>query len=512
MGWVQNRRRFDQNITMIALVEDYASLLGQDTSDLDIEYSGPRLLSILHPDLVFPREDAGLFRNLAAVGSLVKLEGRLVVSHHRDDNADPQQQQQQQRVVVLWIESIRLELSSSRPGAIRHVLDLVVEGKLDLQVACHALRIKATDEAASLPTMDATQRQWKANQLVPRLQEVSAATTFQSQSPPTQLFYTKNLEVLAKYQHLLDSHPIHVTTLLEMEQLLLPLSETTTATASNPETTTTKNNLEDRQQPAKNTPFQRTVLPLGIAGSRWQRKKRPQLAWMGERIKQVLQSHPDYGKRPLEILDIGGGKGSLANYLGRTMQDQIRVHVVDICEGAVANGATRAKQWNLPIEFSLADASQHLTMTADVVVALHACGHLSDVALAHAIQRQAGFVIVPCCFHSNHHLQVPLIGTRNGTEKERIQLTVPEWLGIPSEDWKALTLLAEVQSDLTLASQATAIICALRARAVATFVAQQEEQPLTNPDHDDAETVISIQRFPIEFSTRNTVLVGRCRR
>ena len=41
MVWVQSRRRFDHTITIIALVEGYSSLVGQDTRDLDMEYSGP---------------------------------------------------------------------------------------------------------------------------------------------------------------------------------------------------------------------------------------------------------------------------------------------------------------------------------------------------------------------------------------------------------------------------------------------------------------------------------------
>lgn len=233
---------------------------------------------------------------------------------------------------------------------------------------------------------------------------------------------------------------------------------------------------------------------MGLPGSKWQHKKRPQLAWMGEQIQQVLQSHPDYGLRRLRILDIGGGKGSLAHYLGQSMEDHVQVHVVDICEGAVANGANKAERLNLPVDFSLADASQALNVTADVVVALHACGHLSDVALAHALQRQAGFVIVPCCFNSNPQLQIPI--------DSHSQRSVPEWLGIPSEDWSALKRLAEIQGDISLANEAISTICAVRAEAVRS----------TFDSNHSLESLISIKRFPVEFSTRNTVLVGHCRR
>lgn len=183
------------------------------------------------------------------------------------------------------------------------------------------------------------------------------------------------------------------------------------------------------------------------------------------------------------------------------MRDQVQIHVVDICEGAVVNGANKAERLNLPVDFSLADASKALNVTADVVVALHACGHLSDVALAHALHRNAGFVIVPCCFNSNPQLKVPARhrqqddGAGYDTTLNEEQVLVSEWLGLPPEDWSALKLLAEVQGDITLANEAIGILCAVRAQVACNDVSQER---------------VCIKRFPIEFSTRNTVLVGRC--
>ena len=214
--------------------------------------------------------------------------------------------------------------------------------------------------------------------------------------------------------------------------------------------------------------------------TKWQAKKQPQLMWMAHHIRSVITSHPDYGKRTLHILDIGGGKGLLANYLGRLLQN-VQIHVIDIAEGAIANGAMRAKRLKVSVDFQVADASIALDVAADVVIALHACGHLSDVALAHAVQRGAGFVICPCCFRSNPHLRIPI--TRE---------VVEDWLGVPPEDWNALKLIAEVQGDTILQSKATATICALRAHAAS-------QKSLVN---------VSIKSFPIQYSTRNVCLIG----
>ena len=119
----------------------------------------------------------------------------------------------------------------------------------------------------------------------------------------------------------------------------------------------------------------------------------------------------------------------------------------------------------------------------DIVVALHACGHLSDVALAHAIQHEAGFVICPCCFLSNPTLSIPGTGEK-----------VEDFLDIPSSEWWALKYLAEVQGDATLSSEAIHTICAVRADAVS---------------RKSPNCLIDIKSFPIQYSTRNICLVGR---
>jgi hypothetical protein len=509
MGWVQNRRRFDGNITLMALVDDYASLLSQDSSEVEQGFQGTtttqrRLLAIVHPELVSPPV-AGAYRNLAAVGSKVELHGRLILA--KNQHAAPmtsssssfksggggEETTNTPNNMILWVDSIRLEQSSSRSVTIRHLLDLLQQdgAELEREEVFNALLISSTDEADSLLTLDPTQRQWKANELAIRLQEAAAASTMGeastagSYSPRELLVDPRLLKVLEQYSYLTKTHPINATTLQEMEELLL-LPE------SSRKTNTEQTRQQPQPQPQPASGMVRAPLPLGMPGTKWQHKKRPQLVWMGQQIREVLESHPDYGKRRLKILDIGGGKGSLAHYLGQSMQELVQVHVVDICEGAVVNGANKAEKLNLPVDFSLADASQALNVTADVVVALHACGHLSDVALAHALQRDAGFVIVPCCFNSNPQLKIPI----QQDEREEQQVSVSEWLDLPSEDWSALKLLAEVQGDITLANEAIGVLCAIRAQAACDHVSKER---------------VCIKRFPIEFSTRNTVLVGRCR-
>jgi hypothetical protein len=65
-----------------------------------------------------------------------------------------------------------------------------------------------------------------------------------------------------------------------------------------------------------------------------------------------------------------------------------------------------------------------------------------------------------------------------------------------------LKLLAEVQGDIPLASEAIAMVCAVRAEAVTKhLMMRNNHEPVPN---------ISIRSFPIQYSTRNTVLMGMC--
>lgn len=131
------------------------------------------------------------------------------------------------------------------------------------------------------------------------------------------------------------------------------------------------------------------------------------------------------------------------------------------------------------------------------MVALHACGALTDVAMGHAACQGAGFVICPCCFRSNPHLRVS-IPDINGVRK---LVTAEEWLEVDPGRYGDLKQLAELQGDINMASQAMHTICGLRANSIDSF--------WNNSRLQDSKLKISIKTFPIGFSTRNICLVGK---
>ena len=228
--------------------------------------------------------------------------------------------------------------------------------------------------------------------------------------------------------------------------------------------------------------------------SRWQRAKQPQLIWMIDQISNVLTSHPEYRQRKLKVVDIGGGKGLLSNLLAEAFGDQVEVQVVDISKAAINNGMMRARRRGIDnVRYNAQDASTLNVEGVDVVVALHACGTLSDIALGHAVSHGAGFVICPCCFLSNSHLRVP-------TAKGNPLITAEEWLQVEPKHYEPLKQVAELQGDMNLASTGMHSICAMRAASVSRL--------WKNARWPDSTISTTIKSFPIGFSTRNLCLVG----
>ena len=153
----------------------------------------------------------------------------------------------------------------------------------------------------------------------------------------------------------------------------------------------------------------------------------------------------------------------------------------------------RSKRLQLPVKYTVGDASHaNFQGDIDIVVALHACGALTDVAMGHAAASSAAFVICPCCFKSN-----PLLRVLSSSAGQPTRKSVEEWLAVDPIHYDLLKDIAEIQGDISLANEAVHSICALRASAIE----QQSENRLE----------VSIKSFPVAYSCRNFCLVGRQR-
>ena len=298
-GWVQNRRRFEKNITMIHVVDSLNPSFINDQS-LD------RIPCLVHPDALFEnyKFNCGVYQNLIGWGSKVKIEGKILLRSATDSERTTRSMSS----ILLWVQKIRLVRSSYRPTSIRYLLDLLYQKRINTREASEALLIPYEEATELSLQSDATQRQWMANSLAVRLQKESSSENNSMRRVDPAL-----LNVLEKYLYLSKIHPV-VSTNIEGK-------------------------LQENETSSEKRKHKR--IPIGMPGSRWQIKKKPQLQWMGDQIRQVLESHPDYTKRKLNILDIGGGKGALANYLGQSLGHHVQIHVVDISQGAVKNGQNK---------------------------------------------------------------------------------------------------------------------------------------------------------------------------
>jgi len=460
MGWVQNRRRFQNSITTLEVVDDITPLGMSEKYNESESYEDPtrmehRLKCVLHPKTSYV--DYDIYAQVSSPGSHIRVQGIIV-------SPTPLKQSKSSGDIhrpLVWVQNVTLLCSSWRPNSVSYLIEQAAQNKFNQAEAAAALKISGREMERIVSLKDHTKRQWESAGVSRRMQQ--QFTDLSLHVDP------RSLAILNNYSWLRDKYPVKFVD-------AAPTSD-------------------DMRSDFVST-----------EGSRWRRKKEPQLEWMAQQVAMVVrESHPDRTfdtNYPLRILDVGGGKGFLATHLARRLLDagiQVEILVLDISEGAIRNGERRSRRKSLSgaVQFSVVDASTaDLTSYGrfDLVVALHACGGLTDVALGHAVIQETPFVICPCCFLSNPHLKVPVAVT---SEANSIQQHLPaeEWLNVDPGQYKKLRWLSEVQGDIKLANSAIHTICALRSAAV--------ERHATSPID------VSVQTFPVAFSTRNFCLVSK---
>lgn len=482
-GWVVNRKRFQttsnkETVTILELVDETGELEGakqlkciihpefcirycgsdDNAEDDDSNSNGDEMLSTTN-----------VYGHLLAKGSKTMLQGYFIKSNGRP---------------ALWVRNVRLLRCTWRPATVKYFLDLIAgrndAGKyiFDAGEIASALDVDGHQEAQSIMrqcrSLDNTERQWLAAEFSRKLQNKYLRHG--------QL--TDDMSViLNQYTSIKNSYPLEKVEYDDIPSL--------------------KHNSDVVPVLRRNA-----KLKSSTEGSRWSSKKKPQLEFMANEVKELVESHVHYGTRPINILDVGGGRGYLSNYLSCVLgSEKARVHVIDIDSRAVSNGIDDAKRKHIEnVYYGVGDASNSTHVSAllpngscpDIIIALHACGALSDVALGYAVSNKASFVITPCCFRSNPHLHVsiPYVMNRN----ETVSLTPSEWLGLDEKSMISLTKAAELQGDIASADVAIHTICALRARAVEKN--WRGEKGIEMLD-------IRIKTFPFGFSTRNYCIVGK---
>lgn len=483
---VQARRRFAGDIAVLSLMDKDAESHGggEDGGNASAEL----LHAVLHPGIFGARlatdgaQRLRMYTDLCCPGSSVRFSGLLA--------ADVCESQTPVDVPGSWMYATDATLLTCCPQlkALRCAVDFAASGQLPSDEVVFALALPDADAAAELVGLDETGRAWAAADAVQRLQSV-AGTTAQVglQRKQCSKDSSRLMEALSSLAMVRERWPAEEEPVPERE-LGTAVPEEAGFVAS------TCDEIGHVQPPPQAVSGQRT-LPVGRAGSRWTKKKRPQIDWVTAVVESLLDRHPSASSRPLRVLDVGGGQGLLASHVAeRIGAKRVVVTVLEIGELHASKGERRvAKQQLENVYFKVGDASSTCLdepeERPDVVMALHACGALSDVALGIAARHGASFCICQCCFKSNPNLQI------GGA-------SAAQWLSASPTD-VALTLeAAATVGDAGTATLGMHTVSALRAEAVLRHWRPSEAAGADGPP------ALRVARFPARYSPCNFCLVG----
>lgn len=139
-----------------------------------------------------------------------------------------------------------------------------------------------------------------------------------------------------------------------------------------------------------------STLKTASSSENWVRrvKNQPEIQWITERIAEL-------NCRPKHIVDVGGGRGDLAMNMAARFADSV-VTIVDKQDfGAQHHTAVSINFVHSNFTDFMQNSSSYLSSNdlppIDLVVAFHACGDLSDLALLFAKQQSCSFLVCPCC-------------------------------------------------------------------------------------------------------------------
>lgn len=147
----------------------------------------------------------------------------------------------------------------------------------------------------------------------------------------------------------------------------------------------------------------------------WADRKRPQLQWMLQQIDDLIVRSGKEKNSEVVVLDVGGGRGDLAVWLG-LKRPCWKTVAIDIHPPSIKGGKEaieRAGVGHLADVISC-DASDLISKddgvrenakrrigNFDIVVGLHCCGGLSETALVVALEYRVPFCVCTCCFCSH---------------------------------------------------------------------------------------------------------------
>ena len=246
-------------------------------------------------------------------------------------------------------------------------------------------------------------------------------------------------------------------------------------------------------------------------------RKRPQIVWMLDLIERLVAEMNSDDNRALHLVDIGGGRGDLALAVAAYFADSPRkahISVLDINQPSLEAGKERAKEANLDscMSFVLCDLAdtEHVqkfkseNSKCDLVFGLHCCGGVAEATVDFALTCRASFCVSTCCYCSNSHL-ASLSGLADDficSETNSESQEKEDILKQHRRDRSIVSALA-VKPGADGQHRAIHAINAMRLKA-----AERRFRELTGKDNTNIVIKTWQERFPVEHSVQNRVMVG----
>lgn len=262
-------------------------------------------------------------------------------------------------------------------------------------------------------------------------------------------------------------------------------------------------------------------------------RKRPQILWMLGLIRRMVGYEDEVDNevkgdlsegapapkkrkqqkeaRELYFVDIGGGRGDLANAVAAFFaQDHVRVKahvtVLDVNQSSLDAGRQRALKSKLDdkMSFVLCDVANRANVEelcakqrCDLVFGLHCCGGLAEAAVELAVQANASFCISTCCFRSNWHLASL---SKHADKMFDSETTTKD-------------VATQHQSDRTLLAALAVVVSGQgQHRAIHTLNSMRLTAAEDLFKATDARKQFFLktwqESFPIEYSVQNRIMVG----
>ena len=314
-----------------------------------------------------------------------------------------------------------------------------------------------------------------------------------------------------------------------------------------------------------------------------QDKKWPQINWLLRRMHRLSKfsvessvgvDHDDADSpgpptTVVSVLDVGGGRGDIACAIAKEFP-QAKVTVVDENQTSLDAGRKYAdevlgggeQEANERIDFVCADfrlyakeyvENYHMQQqnktsndvndtrwsSFDFVVAWHACGDLSDIALQFSNDINASYVICPCCYTKErlegftpswigNYLQgdgddvcqeiMPTDGTSTqevgGAVGNNLNHRTPSMKKSSSssfsrrrEEIDAIQKLAETNDRPEVSRRAMTVINSMRVHALSSSSSSSSLSPSSSSSSSGKDSKVLLESYPLDYSSKNLVLV-----